>query len=228
MCLFAIMRREAISTGKLFEGFKFIGHSLIAYMIFSVLLFVFTVITQFVVNGISETVKNLKPENYPSDESIYILPLLGIPFSFIYPLIVDRKLGGFQAVKLSVRAVFGNFFGVIGLTILGCLILAAGSILFCIGALFVAPFVYAAWAVAYGRVFNIQIPQNDEQINAPQNSVISPPVSNSKAGWILSLVAVLIVGIFTLAIVFSPYRATENEVDEKDMPTVTYPSTTPE
>ena len=67
--------------------------------------------------------------------------------AFIYPLIVDRKLSAFQAVKLSIRGVFGNFFGVLGLMILGQLILLAGLMFFYIGALFVAPFIFAAWAV---------------------------------------------------------------------------------
>jgi uncharacterized membrane protein len=255
LCLFAIMRGEKFNTNTLFKGFNFFGQSFLASLVFSVPMFILSIIMQFGIGGLNVLVENLELEKNPPVEEVLpvlygffgfifgmvllilvVSMILGILMAFVYPLIVDRKLSAIQALKLSVRAVFGNFFGVIGLTILGYLIILAGWMFFYVGVLFVAPYIIAAWSVAYSRVFNIQILQQVGQMNAPQQSVWSPPISNSKAGWVLTLCATLIVGLsVTLIATFGFYayqgineaiekKANEERRKKNDMPTVTYPS----
>jgi uncharacterized membrane protein len=82
-----------------------------------------------------------------------IIMAISALFIFSYPLIVDRKLKGVEAVKTSARAVMANLGGALGLMFLNVLLGIVG-LLFCyVGAFFVMPIGIAAWAVAYRQVF---------------------------------------------------------------------------
>jgi uncharacterized membrane protein len=62
---------------------------------------------------------------------------------------------GFDAVKLSVRAGFANFWSLLGMLILNGLLTFVG-LLFCyVGAFLVMPIGFAAIAVAYEQVFGL-------------------------------------------------------------------------
>lgn len=74
-------------------------------------------------------------------------------FIFTYPLIVDRRLSGLNAVKTSIKAAKANLGGVFGLVIMMMLLSFAGLLLCYVGALFVLPLHYASWLMAYRRVF---------------------------------------------------------------------------
>jgi uncharacterized membrane protein len=74
-------------------------------------------------------------------------------FLFTYPLIVDRKLSGVDAIKTSFRAAKANFGGVIGLVLLSTLMNMLGAMACYVGLFFVMPIHFAAIAVAYERVF---------------------------------------------------------------------------
>jgi hypothetical protein len=79
--------------------------------------------------------------------------IAGALFLFTYPLIVDKKLSGVEAVKISIKAVFANLGGVFGLMFLTMLISFVG-LLFCyVGALLVMPVGLAARHIAYKQVF---------------------------------------------------------------------------
>lgn len=87
---------------------------------------------------------------------------------FAFPLIVDRKLPAFSALKLSIKAIWknlGGFVGIIGvyfvLSILGAL--ACG-----IGVYFMLPIMFAGFAVAYRKVFPAQ---NNVNFNPPPPNV---------------------------------------------------------
>jgi len=72
---------------------------------------------------------------------------------FSFPLIVDRNLGGIDAMKTSARAVWNNLSGVVGLIVVNFLLALAGYAALCIGVYFVIPIMIAGNAVAYRRVF---------------------------------------------------------------------------
>lgn len=218
ICLFSMMRREPFNTSTLFQGFNFFGQSFLASLAVTIPMFCLTMLMQVGMSGFGAFVEKIEPEkNPPLEEVLPILfgflgfitgmlllivaasIILGIIMTFVYPLIVDRKLSAFQAIKLSFRAVLGNFFGVVGLTLLGQLIIFAGVMFFYVGALFVAPVIFAAWAVAYSRVFYPEVNRPTGQMNAAQQPAMPPPISTSKAGWVLTLSSLLIVGLSVTA-----------------------------
>ena len=72
---------------------------------------------------------------------------------FSFPLIVDRGLNGFEAVKLSARAVWANRGGVAGLFGVGILVAMVGYLALCLGVYLALPVLLMAMAVAYRKVF---------------------------------------------------------------------------
>jgi uncharacterized membrane protein len=72
---------------------------------------------------------------------------------FSFPLIVDRGLNGFEAVKLSARAVWANRGGVAGLFGVGILVAMVGYLALCVGVYLALPVLLMAMAVAYRKVF---------------------------------------------------------------------------
>ena len=51
-----------------------------------------------------------------------LILILSIGFAFAFPLIVDRKLSGLDAVKLSFKAALANFWRLFGLLLLNWLL----------------------------------------------------------------------------------------------------------
>jgi uncharacterized membrane protein len=72
---------------------------------------------------------------------------------FAFPLVVDRKLSGLDAVKLSFRASKANLGGVIGLLLLNALLGFVGLLCCIVGLYFYMPVSFAVHLVAYRRVF---------------------------------------------------------------------------
>lgn len=72
---------------------------------------------------------------------------------FSYPLIVDRGLSSWEAIKLSARATLKNAGGVGGLIVVNFCIAIAGYLAFCIGLYLAIPLMTATNIVAYRRVF---------------------------------------------------------------------------
>jgi hypothetical protein len=84
---------------------------------------------------------------------IVAIMILGTFFSFTFPLIVDRRLPALDAVKLSARAAWANFAGLLGLAFIGFVAGMLGLCALYVGAFLVAPLTFGAHAVAYERVF---------------------------------------------------------------------------
>jgi len=260
LCLFAMMNRQPFNSSTLFKGFDFFGQSFLASLVATIPIFVLSIVMQIGLGGMSAVVDTLKVEKNPKPEDIlpvvfgflgfifvmYLLIIvvaliLGTLMAFVYPLIVDRKLGAVDAIKLSFRAVMGNFFGVVGLMLLGQLIIIAGVMVFYVGALFVAPVIFAAWAIAYRRIFPLQVSQPATQFGAPaQQYAWSPPVSASKAGLVLTLGALAIIGTGVISLAGIGYfsynaitKAIEKAEEERKNRTVPdyspnlYPTPTP-
>lgn len=234
LCLFAMMNRQPFNSSTLFKGFEYFGQSFIASLVVTIPIFVLSFVMQLGLGGLGAIAETLEKNKNPRPEDlvpilvgvfgfifgIYLLIIavaivLGTLTAFVYPLIVDRQLGAIDALKLSFRAVMGNFFGVIGLMIVGQLIMVAGVMFFYVGALFVAPVVFAAWAVAYRRVFPLQVAaQPNAQFGAPaQTYGWTPPVSTSKAGLVLTLSAVAVIGLGAVSIAAAGYFAYQGITD---------------
>jgi len=74
------------------------------------------------------------------------------------PIIVDRGVPGFDAVKLSFRAGFSNFWRLLGMSLLGGLLSIGGMLLCYVGIILVFPITLSAVAVAYEQVFGLSEP----------------------------------------------------------------------
>ena len=170
LCFLNRMRGERIEFGQLFKGFDYFGDSIIAalahvvpmmaiiFPLYFVFLFGFAMLapqsgSRRTVNDPTALITFLIVMGVVFLIAIFIAMAISALFMFSYPLIVDRRLSGLNAVKTSARAVLANFGGVLGLLMLNMLLGIVG-VLFCyVGAIFVMPISLAAWAVAYRQVF---------------------------------------------------------------------------
>jgi uncharacterized membrane protein len=84
-----------------------------------------------------------------------VIIIVSVGFIFAYPLIVDRRMKGLDAVKLSFKAAMGNFWGVLGMVLLTSVMNLAGMMACYVGMFLVLPIYYGAIAVAYERVFGL-------------------------------------------------------------------------
>ncbi len=72
---------------------------------------------------------------------------------FAFPLIVDRGLSSWDAIKLSARAVMKNLGGIGSLVAVNFGLAVAGEMAMCVGIYLVIPIITAANLVAYRKVF---------------------------------------------------------------------------
>ena len=187
LAFFKTRRGEPIEFGTLFKGFDYFGPSVIATLLHTVPIIAIAIPAYFLfyVSLIfSMAAQTATDEPNPTAMLgvfvmfgifwivfMIIVLLISIGFTFSYPLIVDRKLQGFDAVKLSFRAAMANFWRLLGMVMLTFLLSMAGILLCYVGVVFVFPITYAAIAVAYEQVFGLQNP-NEAVSNLPP----PPPV----------------------------------------------------
>jgi hypothetical protein len=173
LCLLARMRSEPFGFDLLFKGFDYFVQSLIATLI-QIIPVMLVLVPFYLVFFFTfmNTMNRPRRRGAPPDPSefypviiltvvlvvvaIVIGTLVGALFIFTYPLIVDRRLPGLDAVKLSFKAATANFGGVLGLVLLNMLMGFVGLLLCYVGAILVLPLHYASWAVAYRQVFDRQ------------------------------------------------------------------------
>ena len=171
MSFFKTRRRQPIEFGTLFKGFDFFGPSVVATLLHMVPIiaivvpaYLFFYVSMIVSMGVAAQ------SNEPNPAAAFgifggfmllwavvliLVLFISIGFTFAYPLIVDRKLSGLDAVKWSFKAAFGNFWRLLGMFILNGLISMAGLLLCYVGMFLVFPIVYGAVAIAYEQVFGL-------------------------------------------------------------------------
>lgn len=82
--------------------------------------------------------------------------LIGLFFTFTFPLIMDRGLPGMEAVKLSFKAAKANLGGLLLLALVNGLLSCAGLLCCYVGALLVLPLTFGTHWICYERVFGIK------------------------------------------------------------------------
>jgi uncharacterized membrane protein len=181
LTLFKKRRGEPIEFGTLFKGFDFFGPSVVATLVHYVPIIVIVVPAYFIFYvGMILSMATQDPDN-PNPVAMLgvffgfalfivvmmiLVTILSIGFTFSYSLITDRKLQGFDAVKLSFRAAMANFWRLLGLVMLTTLLQVGGVLLCYIGIIFVLPINFAAVAAAYEQVFGLANP-NENWSNLP-------------------------------------------------------------
>lgn len=171
LAIFRRMRGQRVEFDVLFKGFDFFGEGFIA-MLLHLVPVVVVIIPFCVVFFLGAIVMAPNSREGGSDQAgmagfiilmvvlslamVVALLFVSVIFTFAYPLIVERKLSGVEAVKLSAKASWANFWGLLGLLMLNALLGLAG-VLFCyVGALLVLPVSFAATACAYRQVFGLE------------------------------------------------------------------------
>jgi hypothetical protein len=175
MCALHLAFFSASSGGTvrfedLMKGFDYFAQSLIATL-FQVLPMMIIMVPLYLIGAVGFVAQMARAANSHGEPSpADMLPLfltfgvmfaivttlsmlVGMLFIFTYPLIVDKKLSGVEAVKLSVKAALGNFGGVLVLTLLIFLLGLGGALACYVGAFLVLPISFAARHVAYKQVF---------------------------------------------------------------------------
>jgi uncharacterized membrane protein len=180
LALFQTRRNQPIEFGLLFKGFDFFGNAVVATLLHMIPIIIVVVPTYIIfyigMFGVMATTSSRNGEPNPGAllgffgmfavvwlAIMVLLIVLSVVFTFAYPLIVDRRLSGLDAVKLSVRAGFGNFWRLLGMLLLTGLLSFAGLLLCYVGIFLVLPISLAAIAVAYEQVFGL----SDLQPNLP-------------------------------------------------------------
>ncbi|HEY0323230.1 MAG TPA: hypothetical protein VGC66_19900 [Pyrinomonadaceae bacterium] len=170
MAFFRRQRGEPVTFELLFKGFDFFGDSLVATLVQVVPMFL-VVVPTYIISVAYLTISMNQPgrRGQPPDMFPFIVffivifvvimtvsLIIHMFFAFTYPLIVDRRLSGINAVKTSIKAAAANLGGVLGLALLTMLLGIAGVLLCYVGAIFVLPINFAAWSIAYRQVFSAQ------------------------------------------------------------------------
>ena len=174
LTFFKKRRGEPIEFGTLFKGFDYFGPSLVATLLHIVPILVI-VIPAYFLFYISMVVSMVAQGNSgdPNPAAAFgimgafmlfwlvvvvVIIFISIGFTFSYPLIVDRKLQGMDAVKLSFKGAMANFWRLLGMSVLSSLLSVAGVLLCYVGMFLVFPIVYAAIACAYEQVYGLAGP----------------------------------------------------------------------
>lgn len=185
MCLLDRQRKQPVEFGLLFKGFDFFVPGIIVTVIKMIPIVILMVPFYVIMMAVMFTTMP-KGSSSPEDSSAFVMGFFGVEmvffvvvmvvsivveifFMFAYPLVVDRKLSGLDAVKLSYKAGKANFGGVLGLLLLNGLFGFIGVLCCIIGVYFWLPVSLAAISVAYRRVF----PETTENFPVPP----PPPAS---------------------------------------------------
>ena len=181
VALFSRMRGELVAFNAISKGFEYFKPSFVVAFL-SGLPFSLVGIGAKLLELYSDTIDKTYPGDTPVPTDVlmwqvgslvglillYVLCFLvtGVIFAFAYQLVVDQKLTGWEATKLSARAARENFGGVFGLVVLDLALGMLGLALCCLGFVFVIPITKGAWAAAYSHVFPLA-PQLDNRPAMP-------------------------------------------------------------
>jgi hypothetical protein len=169
LTLFKARRNQPIEFGLLFKGFDYFGDSVIATLLHMVPIMII-VIPAYLIFYISMLGMIAASNGQPDPAALLallggfgifwlvvmmVVIVMSVIFTFAYPLIVDRRLSGMNAVKLSIRAGFGNFWRLLGMLMLTGLMTVVGVFFCYVGAFFVLPISFGAIAIAYEQVFGL-------------------------------------------------------------------------
>lgn len=184
LALFSKRRGLPIEFGIIFKGFDYFGQSVIATLI-HVVPIVIIIVPSYLLFYVGLFVALPSPGSDPDPTGLLIflgvmlvywlvvvciMIVISLVFTFSYPLIVEHRLQGFDAVKLSARAALANFLPLLGLSLLSGFLGFVGMLFCYIGIFFVLPISFAALAIAYEQVFGLITTQAGSDLPPP------PPV----------------------------------------------------
>jgi hypothetical protein len=167
LCHLQKSRGAVVSFGLLWKGFDHFAESFIAVLCMMAAGLVIVMPVAFVMFGGFILVGALVGQSHEPAWAVLFIPvylvscvlmmvlgsLIGALFVFTFLLIVDKRIPGFEAVKLSAGAAWANVWSMIKLMLLGMVLSIVGMCFCYVGAFLVAPVTFGAIVVAYQRVF---------------------------------------------------------------------------
>lgn len=166
ICYFEYQRRRPVEFGMLFKGFDDFLPAFLVQLIKSIPTFILSAV--FSVSYIAILFSNIPRHGEPPPEfmvtvfgfEIVFFGLLMLIHFFVeifalfaLPLVTDRKLPPIDALKTSFAASRANIGGVIGLLLLDGLLKFASAMVCGVGMYFYLPISFAAYTIAYRKVF---------------------------------------------------------------------------
>jgi hypothetical protein len=175
LAFFRKRRGLPIEFGTLFKGFDYFGQSVVAALLHVIpitavvvgcyiFLYVGMLATMVAASQAGEEAAPVAMLSFVFIMLLFyaiimvVVIVISVGFTFAYPLIVDRGVPGLDAVKLSFRAAFANFWRLLGMSFLGALLGIGGVLLCYVGIVLVFPITLSAVAVAYEQVFGLSEP----------------------------------------------------------------------
>jgi uncharacterized membrane protein len=167
------IRNQPTGAGDVFAGFRkaflhlFLGH-LVRGLLAGLCMIPFAIVMVVLVLRMAATGHGQSPEEFfrallmgllPVGLPVFLICLiptiyLKVRWAFTLPLVIDKGMDFWTAMKTSWKMVGKHWWQVFGLVILIDLLNFAGFCLCCIGALFTAPIGYGALMYAYETIFS--------------------------------------------------------------------------
>lgn len=153
-----------VEFGQLFKGFEKFKPSLIATLPWAIPLQVFIMLA-YIPLIIAQPLLDTRQISTETFFTIILASLGGLavvlliwiffhPFlMFVYQIITENEISGWEAFKLGIKSVWANLGGVVGLLVLNVLAYSVGALFCGIGVYFVLPLIFANTFVAYRKVF---------------------------------------------------------------------------
>ena len=172
LSFFKKRRGEPIELGTLFKGFDYFGPAVIAALL-HVLPILAIVIPSYIVFYVFFILTMTVQGDEPNPSTMlglmgmftlfwivmfFVIIVISIGFTFVYPLLVDRKMAALDAIKVSFKAAMANFWRIMLLMILTGLLTMAGVVLCYVGMFLACPVTYGALAIAYEQVLGLAEP----------------------------------------------------------------------
>ena len=164
-CMLQKMNRKPMEFGDLFKGFNFFLPGLIATLVLIIPSFILGIVSSIPMIMMQIRIST-SPNPDPNEifayfgffmvEMLILWFILGSIHAFLffaYPLIVERNLSGFDAFKLSAKAVWKNLGGVVGFITAELALGIIGYLVCFVGLYFTLPVMFAGALVAYRKVF---------------------------------------------------------------------------
>lgn len=162
LCLFDLQEGREVKIDRLFNGFQFFLPSLLVFLatmapIVVIFLLIYVPMIGLAMAGSKVDESEIVPFIIGAVIVEIIFAIVMVCFHtlimFAFPLIVDKKISAWQAMKVSSKGVWANLGGVASLFGVGFLVTFVGLMLFCVGIYLIMPLVLAAQVVAYRKVF---------------------------------------------------------------------------
>jgi hypothetical protein len=181
-CLFQKLNGQTTTFEGLFKGFDYLVPGLVASLVLiipAVILAIAAYIPLILMQLSMMNSKNPDPKamigyfSFFAVEMLILWIVLGTIHTFLffaYPLIIEYKLSGMAAFKLSAKAVWKNLSGIIGFIALEVVMVIIGYALCLVGVYLMLPIMFAGALVVYRKVF----PSSGNLNNSPSNIPPSP------------------------------------------------------